>query len=195
MGGELSEKWRDTFFRVLQAHDAAQPLKEAAVAGRLGEWTRHLTRVVVDTCAGLGWRAAAKGHLAEQLPVARNEYLALDVLALPGRGSGRWRFPVAVFELENSATDHRVAYALWKTLCVRASLRVLFAYRRRAGEGAALTVYLAESVVGSMSIGDRMELGGETLLMMGSRSEGETFPYGYFKAWLLDRNTGRFERD
>ena len=112
MGGELVEKWQDAFFRVLQAHDAAQPLKEAALAGRLGAWTKNLTRVVVGTCSALGWRAAAKGHLAEDLPVARNEYLALDAVAFPAEGTGRWPFPVAVFELENSSADDRVAYAL-----------------------------------------------------------------------------------
>ena len=77
---------------------------------------------------------------------------------------------------------------------MRAPLHVLFAYRRGAAEGAALVGSLAENVVGGMPIAERMGLSGDTLLMMGSRSEGETFPYGYFKGWMLDTNTGRFVR-
>ena len=33
---------------------------------------------------------------------------------------------------------------------------------------------------------------GETLVVVGSRAEAETFPYGFFSWWLLDGNTGTF---
>jgi len=39
-----------------------------------------------------------------------------------------------------------------------------------------------------------MALGGETVVVLGSRGEGETFPWGYFKFWSLDPNLGRFEK-
>jgi hypothetical protein len=39
-----------------------------------------------------------------------------------------------------------------------------------------------------------MALTGETSLIIGSRGEAETFPYGYFKIWTLNANTGRFDR-
>jgi hypothetical protein len=45
-----------------------------------------------------------------------------------------------------------------------------------------------------MPMAERMSLSGETLLLIGSRAEGEIFPYGYFKEWVLDTNTGRFAR-
>ena len=32
----------------------------------------------------------------------------------------------------------------------------------------------------------------ETLLIVGSRSESASFPYGFFKDWTLDINTARF---
>ena len=35
---------------------------------------------------------------------------------------------------------------------------------------------------------------GETAVVIGNRGEGETFPWGYFKFWLLDANLGRFEK-
>jgi hypothetical protein len=190
----LARPWADVFFRLMQTHDVAARLKEAALTVSLGLWTERLTSVVVGTCEELGWRPAAKGHLGEVLPLARQEYLALDVMAFRIEGTTRWPFPIAVFELENSREDDRVAYALWKVLCIRATLRVVFAYRRDAREGLTLVHRLTESVIGGMLIAERMTLTGETALIIGSRGEADTFPYGYFKIWILNANTGRFER-
>lgn len=102
-------------------HEVAVPLRDAALAGRLGDWTRSLTRVVVAACARMGWQAAAKDHRSPFLPVPRSEYLALDVVAFDPVEAGRWRFPLAAIELENQRDDDYVAYALWKVLCVRAA--------------------------------------------------------------------------
>jgi hypothetical protein len=40
----------------------------------------------------------------------------------------------------------------------------------------------------------RTALEGQTVLVVGNRGEGETFPWGYFKFWMLDSNLGRFEK-
>ena len=40
----------------------------------------------------------------------------------------------------------------------------------------------------------RAALDGQTVLAVGNRGEGETFPWGYFKFWMLDSNLGRFEK-
>lgn len=194
MAGVHRDDWLAAFFRIVHLPEFAEPLREAAANGRLKVWTEYLTRLVVRSCAAFGWHATAKGHLAGVLPVARHEYLALDVVAFPGSRENHWPFPVAVFELENSPEDERVSYSLWKVLCVRTSLRVVFAYRRGAAEGTALMAHVAKSVVGSLSIPERMGLAGETMVIVGSRAERETFPYGYFKTWVLDTNTGRFIR-
>jgi hypothetical protein len=45
-----------------------------------------------------------------------------------------------------------------------------------------------------MEIPMRSGIGGETLVIVGSRSETATFPYGFFKDWTLDTNTARFRR-
>jgi hypothetical protein len=189
----LTDRWRHRLFRILETTDSGKPLKEAALAGKLGDWTRHLTGSVVAACGVMGWRAAAKGHLGDVLPVARNEYLSLDVIAFP-ESEARWPSPVAVFELENSKDDDTVGYSLWKVLCVRTSLRVVFAYRRDVEEGTTLVGRLTESLIGGLSIADRLAIKGETSLIIGNRGSAETFPYGYFKAWTLDTNTGRFDR-
>jgi hypothetical protein len=106
----------------------------------------------------------------------------------------RWRFPIAVFELENSPDDDRVAYSLWKVLCVRTDLRVVFCYRHDPNKAAALVRHLADDVVRTMGISERARVGGETILVVGSYNEAASFPYGFFKNWTLDSNTVRFYR-
>jgi hypothetical protein len=188
----LTDRWRHRLFRILESGDSGKPLKEAAHAGKLGVRTTHLTGSVVEVCKVMDWRAAAKGHLGDVLPVARNEYLALDVIAF-SKSEARWPLPVAVFELENSKDDDRVAYSLWKVLCVRATLRIVFAYRSDVKAGVELVGRLTNSVIGGLSIDERRAIKGETSLIIGNRGVAEIFPYGYFKAWTLDTNIGRFD--
>lgn len=196
---DISGRWRTAFINALQPPEFAEPLKAAALDGRLGVWTRCLTAVVARSCDALGWRAAAKGFRFDLLPQAGQEYLGIDVMAFSSDDgtespSGRWRFPVAVFELENSREHERVAYSLWKLLCVRAGLRVVFAYRDDWDRARALVGWLTEAVVAGLGIRERGQVGGQTLLVMGSRGERETFPHGFFKLWRLDTNRGRFDK-
>jgi hypothetical protein len=179
---------------ILQRHESSTLLRDAAMLGRLGKWTTALTRVVCSTCEATGWKAAAKGNRSTLLPVARQEYLALDVVAFEPVGERRWRFPIAAIELENSGQDDLVAYSLWKVLCTRADLRVVFCYRKDATEGSRLVRHLSEQVAQAMGITERARVGGETTLIVGSRNESAAVPYGFFKEWRLDMNLGRFGR-
>src|SRR3984957_1551767 len=181
MAHALAERWFAKFMETVRGHQAAGLLRDAAIRAQLGDWTRALTSVVVATCEAMEWKGAAKGHRSSLLPVSRQEYLGLDAIAFEPVGERRWRFPVAVFELENSATDDRVAYSLWKVLCVRSQLRVVFCYRQDSGEGARLVRHLAAEVARAMEIPERTTLTGETLVVVGSRDETKTFPYGFFK--------------
>jgi len=187
----LAEQWQASFMEVVQRHENARPLRESALQEKLGDWTKELTSVVVATCEAMGWQVSAKGHRLELLPVSRSEYLALDVMAF-AEGGKRWRFPAAVVELENSKDDDRIACSLWKVLSVRADLRVVYCYRRSSQEGSSLVQFLRDDVVHVMGISGRMRLEGETLIVVGSRDESETFPYGFFKWWKLETNTGTF---
>jgi len=179
----------------VKMHETSTSLREASESGELKRWTEALTGIVVGTFPKMGWHGAARGHRSDLLPVPRSEYLELDVAAFEIAGDRQWRFPVGVFELENSPIDDLVAYSLWKVLCVRASLRVVFCYRRDASKGAQLVRHLADQVVQAMEIPTRTGLGGETLVIVGSRSETANFPYGFFKDWALDANTAGFRRN
>jgi hypothetical protein len=196
---DLSDQWLRVFMSSLQLQEFAEPLKTAALDGRLGPWTRSLTTAVARSCEALGWRVAAKGFRLHSLPQAGQEYLGIDVMAFAGDeradpSSRRWQFPVAVFELENSREDERVAYSLWKLLCIRCSLRVAFAYRDDWERARDLVRWLTAAVVTGLRIQERNQIGGQTLLVLGSRGERETFPHGFFKLWLLDTNRGRFDK-
>lgn len=193
MSGTLSERIREKLYLSMRDEASAEALKRCSAAGQLAGWTRTMTGVVVNACTAMGWRASAKAFPASLLPVDRSEYLGLDVVAFPGEGA-RWRFPVFVAELENHRRDDMIAYAFWKILCVGADMRILFCYRRDPEDGPALIRRLRDEVVEAMGLDGRLRLEGETLVVVGSRSEVETFPYGFFTWWRLDINTGAFER-
>ncbi len=58
----LTQRWRSHLFRILERPEVGKPLQSAALAGKLAIWTSELTSAVVETCAAMGWRAAAKGY-------------------------------------------------------------------------------------------------------------------------------------
>ena len=194
MSDDLAARWFAQFMETVLHHPTGPALQEAAQKARLTDWTRALTGVVIGSCEAMGWKGAAKGHRSTLLPVPRQEFLGLDVVAFEPSGQRRWRFPVAVFELENSTADDRVAYSLWKVLCVRSQLRVVFCYRQDWTDGSQLVRHLSGEVAKAMEISERAALTGQTLLVVGSRDEKRTFPYGFFKDWLFDANVGRFSR-
>ncbi|MCW9683362.1 hypothetical protein FJR41_021620 [Dolichospermum planctonicum UHCC 0167] len=187
----IASQWQAKFWQTLQKPENADPLKQAALKGQLGPWTTALTTTVVSTSTAMGWHSSAKGHPLGLFPVSPSEYLALDVMSFAS-GNTSWRFPIAVMELENSKDINRSAYSLWKVLCVRADLRIVFCYRRSAEERAHLISFLRDEVLQAMSLTDRMKLDGETIIVVGSRDDSATFPYGFFKWWQLETNTGNF---
>lgn len=150
-----------------------------------------MTAIAVSASRDCGWLAAARGHTADFLPVARSEYLALDVVAFAEAGS-RWRYPAAAIELENSPSEDKVAYAFWKTLCVHAGLRVTFCYRKDRDAANRTIRHLRDDVIGSMGVDQRCAMDGDTCVVVGHHDEGGTFPHGFFSWWQLDTNTGAF---
>ena len=70
----------------------------------------------------------------------------------------------------------------------------MFCYRAEPKACLPLVVWLGTSVVKAIPIAERASLAGETVVVVGSRDEASTFPYGFFQAWKLNTNTGLFER-
>ena len=193
MPHSVVKKWREAFFKEVQNHAMSVKLKESALAEARAEWTTALTAAVVSTCYQLGWKASAKAHKLDLLPIQRSEYLGLDVVAFPD-ASKRWCFPVAVMELENQMADDPIAYSLWKVICVRSEIRMVFCYRHTSKEASSLLRYLSTEVIAAMGLQGRMQLNGSTVVVVGCRDDATTFPYGFFKWWQLDNNSGKFEQ-
>lgn len=189
----IVDTWREEFFKVVMSDRFSKPLKEASLHGDLRDWTVSLTDVVASICERNNWIPAARGHRAAMMPESREEYLGVDVMAFE-KSPHPWLFPQAAIELENSASDDKVCYALWKVLNVKTELRIVFCYRPEAEEGTRLVKYLSDQVIGSLGIERRMKLEGKTLVVVGYRNRAETFPYSFFKWWILNSNTGQFEQ-
>jgi hypothetical protein len=179
--------WYGAFRKAVVRHEFADPLREAALSGRLGDWTRLLTNVVVEACRSLNWVAVAREHIGEVLPVKRQEYLGLDVTAFADDGSGdvpQWRAPVAVFELENRQDQDVVAYSLWKVSIVRCSLRGVFCYQQVPEEVPRLVNDLGQRVM--QEVATLPSDWGDVLLVVGTRAKAGAFPDGFFQPWYWD---------
>jgi hypothetical protein len=193
MTDELLIRWKTSFFKLLESDLRANQLKEASIEENLDTWTKLLTGIVTDNCRAIGWTTAALGHKCNTLPVSRSEYLSLDIMAF-NKGRARWQFPIAVFELENKRDPNYISYALWKLLCVRASLRVLFCYRPTPKEGSDLVSLLNQEVIQPIPVEERVKVDGSLILCVGNRHHAGTFPYDFFRWWEFDKDTGTFTR-
>lgn len=197
-GNQQSAAWCDALLEGLRQPERRDPLRDAAAAADLKSWTQHMTGAVAQASESMGWVFAAKWHKLDLLPQAGQEYLSLDGMAFDPRAApadARWLWPVAVFELENKHSDDRTAYSLWKVLNVSAPLRVVVAYRRTWEEANALPDLLADAVIrATMPVERWHAIEGEVVLVIGSRLDGASFPWDYFRFWRLDRGVCRFAK-
>lgn len=195
---QLASRWCAALLDALRPPERVAALRQAAAEADLKTWTEQMTAASADASRAIGWVFAAKGHKLDLLPQVGQEYLSLDGMAFDASAAptgARWHWPVAVIELENKHTDDRTAYSLWKVLNVAAPLRVVVAYRPTWEEANALPGVLAETVIrASMPVERWNTIEGEVLLVIGSRSDGASFPWDYFRFWRFDRGIGRFAK-
>jgi hypothetical protein len=154
-------------------------------------WTQAMTRWTVQTCTQMGWAAVARGHRTPILPIEKSELLSVDVMAFPA-GASRWSYPIAAIELENQPRDDYIAYDLWKLLCLRVRLRLVYCYRPLSEQGQQLARFLSQELISPLSPDQRNQIGGETLLVIGRHDQADTFPNRFFQWWALDLELGRF---
>jgi|UniRef100_A0A7C2B869 hypothetical protein len=179
------QDWFDAFRRQVRRNPWADGLREAALTGVLGRWTALLTDVVAKVCEELGFRVAARGQTSRILPISRQEYLGLDVLAFPAGESSWWVRPVMAFELENRTRVASIAYALWKVCMVRVAWGGVFCYRKDPDQIGELLRILTEVV---RAVTPSMDL----LVVVGTRCRAEDFPDGFFRAYRWDEDYQRF---
>ena len=193
--GELFAAWYTEFVEVIRTSAIGYPLRDASLAGDLRSWTASLTQAVVMSCQQMKWQAAGLAHPLDLLPKSGQEYLSLDVMGFDSASSsGRWPMPIAAFELENHKTDDRVAYSLWKLLCVQTKLRVVFAFRPDWDTGRESVRSIGKDVIESLSMQQLHDLAGDTAMIFGNRGSGSHFPDGFFKCYLLDKELKQFTK-
>src|SRR5260370_37969499 len=149
---------------------------ESREAGHLA----HLRRFPGDFDGFADHLRGRVGHLGPGLPV-------LGVRTSPLCQSPVTSVDAATRKLVRDRAGNR-----WPCWCPhgRARLEPIFNWpRTRQLVGA-----IERDVVGSLKPEQRTSLDGQTVLVVGNRGEGETFPWGYFQFWMLDANLGRFEK-
>jgi hypothetical protein len=183
------QEWYQRFRQILRETRWSDPLRDAALSARLGAWTELLTGAVVATCAALGWQAVAKGYPDKNLPVPKQEYLAIDVMAFPSENLSGWRRPLAAFELENSSDVKRVSYALWKVCLLRCDLIGVFCYCRRPEDVGQLISPLGDA---ASQVYPAQAKPPGLLLVVGTRAKAESFPDGFFKPYVWEASLRQF---
>jgi len=94
--------------------------------------------------------------------------------------------PAAVVELENSLDVNKIAYCLWKILCVRAPIRSLVCYQKGMDNVTSLAKHLEDIIWqrGLLKGGD-----GDLLVIVGNDKKGDSDWEDYFNVfeWRGDR--------
>ena len=113
----------------------------------------------------------------------RSDYdLAIGI----GDDDDPFALPMAVVELENSFDTNKIAYCLWKILCVRAPIRVLICYQKNIDKKLSLAKHL-EDVIWQRSLlnGDD----GDFYIIIGNDKKGDSDWEDYFSVleWRSDR--------
>jgi len=78
-------------------------------------------------------------------------------------------------------------------MCTRAQLRVVFCYRREPQQASALVKEIQDMVFTNLKPNEFKSFE-NTMIVVGSRNKSDTFPYGFFKEWVLDIQMGKFRR-
>jgi hypothetical protein len=130
------------------------------------EWTEFIGVALDHTAAKMSLKLTRK-RVAGNLDSGEN--LTIDVMLfdksawkkLYKRDSDYDAFilPEAVIELENMDDKSRIAYSLWKLLCIRSPLRILICYQNNENTIDKLIMYLREVVIkGNLKKDDKGEL-------------------------------------
>jgi hypothetical protein len=178
--------WYSVFWSEVRRNPWADGLRDAALSGRLRRWTELLTGVVAKSCAAIGLQVAARRWGDSVLPVPRQEYLGVDLLAFPKACEPGWKKPVLAFELENQPETDIIAYALWKICMVRVQWGGVFCYRREPEVIRGLLQELTEGVMKAVQPEH------DVLLVVGTRSRAGDFPDGFFRPYHWDKGFQQF---
>lgn len=157
----MGSTWLKRFFRTLERAEYPENPWNAS------QWTRFLGDAVDRVSRQMKCRAAMR-RATTRGDERSGEYLNIDAIYFDGdaydaqskayaAGYDPFVIPRVLVELENAADDDRVAYSLWKLLCVRAPLRVLISHRPRCQGVEKLREHLDAVILGGCLMKDARE--------------------------------------
>ena len=164
--------WAGHFFRSLKV------IKYPADPWEDSQWTQFMGKVVADVAKNTGCYAAMRRKKAGKDEYS-GEYLNIDAIFfdlesydLPNVPDNWDPFvlPRVVVELENSYDPNKIAYCLWKLLCIRSPLRILICYQKGQGKVQGLRKHLTDV---TMKGGLMKDNKGQLLVLIGDDSVGE----------------------
>ena len=109
-----------------------------------------------------------------------------DLLIGIGDDENPFALPRAIVELENSFDINKIAYCLWKTICVRAPIRVLICHQKNMDKKLSLAKHLEEIIWQRSLMRDDK---GDLLVIIGNDKKGENSWEDYFSVfeWRSNR--------
>ena len=138
-----------------------------------GEWTQFLLNVMGEIGEEKINCYVVSRHAESSKDDSSGEYLSIDAFFIDnaeyelseGIYGDPFVLPRAVVELENSLNINKIAYCLWKLLCIRSPIRVLICYQNSTDMVKSLVKHL-ENVIwqGGLLKGDS----GDLLVIIGN---------------------------
>jgi len=158
------------------------------------EWTEFMRKVM--DCVAEAMRCEV-ARLRPENKEESGEYLNIDAFFIDKSAYNDKKLvkpygdplvlPSAVVEFENSYDIEKISYCLWKTLCIRARIRVLICYQSSKDKVESLKNKLEDVVRNGRLM---KEADGDLLVIIGNERVGEEAPLEeYFTAfeWQNDR--------
>jgi len=182
----LASEWLKHFAVVLDETDCPPNIKD-------GAWTTLLGDMLERVGEGMGCYVVRnrKSRSGKRRHPDTGEHLGIDVMFFDAKeydsqpvnkyGKDPLIRPKAAIELENDDSFDKIAYCLWKVLCVRAPLKVLICYQTGLHHVRALRKHLKDVMEkGRLATGDKAEV----LVLVGDEAQLESAEWGeYFTVW------------
>jgi hypothetical protein len=187
MNGKL---WADMFFESLDSLSG----KEKVYTDEA--WTKFLGKVICDVGEKTDCYVAMRREEVGD-DECSGEYFDIDALFIDNKEyeneNNNWDpfvLPSAAIELENNPRHDKIAYCMWKILCIRTQLRVLICYQGSSNKISDLISCLTQVISKGNLLEGNNNNDGELLVLVGDDSlpeETEWIDYYSIYEWEGNR--------
>ena len=157
------------------------------------EWTHFLGEVLDEVGKKAEYSVV---HLRPDNKAESGEYLNIDALYFADKDYTSDEkeplvLPRVAVELENSYSSDKIAYCLWKLMCIRTALKVLICYQRNEQKIRDLKARLEAVILdGKLMEGQDVEV----LLLIGNEDSHEDTEWNNYYSVFEWKNNGGFKQ-